>query len=263
MAALVALGHVALRYQTPRSETVALADLSFTVARGEFLALVGPSGCGKSTVLSLLAGLITPSAGRILWPGREAAPGPDDDGRVGYMLQHDQLFPWYDVWDNVCLGLRVQRRLTAEKAERLRALLRQYGLGEFCHSDPRRLSGGMRQRAALIRTLAVEPELLLLDEPFSALDYQNRITVADDIASIIRSRRQTAILVTHDIAEAISLADRVLVLSARPGRVRADLPIRLDIDGPVIEKRRAPEFAAYFNRIWQELNGGEEEAHVR
>ena len=174
---------------------------------------------------------------------------------VGYMLQHDHLFPWCSVWDNVLLGLKIQHACTPEKEERLRSLLEQYGLADFIHSNPKHLSGGMRQRVALIRTLALEPELLLLDEPFSALDYQTRISVSDDIAGIIRKQGKTAILVTHDISEAISLADRVIILSRRPGSIKKTLDISLSCQSDrVIDKRQAPEFSKYFNEIWKELN---------
>ena len=250
---LVRVERVSLRYHTPQGETLAVDDISFQVREGEFLAIVGPSGCGKSTLLSLISGLIQPSEGRIFVAGREV--GPDSLGSVGYMLQHDHLFPWFNVWKNVLLGLDLRKQVTPEKERWLRGLLEQYGLGDFLSSFPRHLSGGMRQRVALIRTLAVSPEILLLDEPFSALDYQNRITVSDDIAGIIREEGKTAILVTHDISEAISLADRVLVMSERPGQLKSEIDIRLTSEsGHVIDKRQAPEFRGYFNRIWKELN---------
>lgn len=251
--AIVSVERVSLRYHTPLGETLALEDVSFEVEEGEFLALVGPSGCGKSTLLSLISGLLTPSSGQIFVSGNPV--GPHSLGQVGYMLQHDHLFPWCDVWHNVLLGLSLRKEATPEKEAWLQGLLRQYGLGDFIHRFPRHLSGGMRQRVALLRTLAISPQILLLDEPFSALDYQSRITVSDDIARIIRGEGKTAILVTHDISEAISMADRVLVLSERPGRLKCEIPLKLTSESShVIDKRHAPEFGAYFNRIWKELN---------
>lgn len=249
---ILSMERVFFSYHTPQGETLALDDISFEVREGEFVAIVGPSGCGKSTILSLIAGLLTPSSGCIFAAGRSV--GRETAGTVGYMLQHDHLFPWCSVWKNVLLGPSLSGKVSAEKEAWLRGLLEQYGLKDFIDSYPRHLSGGMRQRVALIRTLALSPRILLLDEPFSALDYQNRITVSDDIAAIIRREGKTALLVTHDISEAISLADRVLVLSERPGRLKCQIDIQLSSSAHVIDKRHAPEFGGYFNRIWKELN---------
>ncbi|MDO4733255.1 MAG: ABC transporter ATP-binding protein [Bacillota bacterium] len=252
-APLLEMENVSMLYHTPQGETAALSDLSLQLEKGAFLAIVGPSGCGKSTILSLIAGLLRPSSGEIRIAGEPVGEGIPP--LVGYMLQHDHLFPWCTLWDNVLLGLKIRGEVKSAQKERVAALLEQYGLAEFRNSLPRHLSGGMRQRAALIRTLALEPELLLLDEPFSALDYQTRLRVSDDIGTIIRSRGKTAVLVTHDISEAISMADRVLVLSARPGQIRYQERIFLSSSsGRVLEKRQAPEFAACFDRIWKELN---------
>ena len=233
-------------------ETVhALKDVSFQIYEGEFIVLVGPSGCGKTTVLSLIAGILAPSSGKLLFSGEPQKPGMYR--QAGYMLQHDHLFPWNDILTNVLLGLKIQHKDTPEMKRFAESLLEQYGLGDFKHSLPKQLSGGMRQRAALIRTLALQPELLLLDEPFSALDYQTRILVSEDIASIIRGQKKTAILVTHDISEAISLADRILIFSRRPGTVKRILPITFQNAQSVSEKRQSPEFAQYFELIWKEL----------
>lgn len=249
----VRFNNVSMRYLTKQGITHALQDINFTVNKGDFIAIVGPSGCGKSTILSLISGLIKPSDGEIYVCGKGI--NEKDNQNVGYMLQHDHLFPWCSVWDNVMLGLKIKRLVSKEKEKYVRTLLEQYGLGDFIHSSPKHLSGGMRQRAALIRTLALEPEILLLDEPFSALDYQTRIAVSDDIASIIRSQHKTAILVTHDISEAISLADRVLILSKRPGTIKKTVDISLTSKSDrVIDKRQAREFAGYFNTIWKELD---------
>lgn len=243
--------NVGLCYQSPEGETEALENLSFRVDQGEFLILLGPSGCGKTTVLSLMAGLMPPSNGEILLDGEKLSK--ENAGKIGYMFQHDQLFPWCRVIDNVLLGCRIRKENSKASRQKATALLEQYGLGGFAESFPGALSGGMRQRAALIRTLATDPALLLLDEPFSALDYQTRIRVSEDIASIIKREGKTAVMVTHDISEALSLADRIIVLSGRPARVKREL--KLDMDGRgVIARRASPLFAEYFNLIWRELD---------
>lgn len=243
--------HLCYSYHTLEGETQALSDISFDVRDGEFFAIVGPSGCGKSTLLSLLCGLISPEEGEILIDGIGRR---DSDAAIGYMLQRDHLFEWRSIYDNVSLGLEIQKRLDEEAKEELRNMLDTYGLSKFKESKPAQLSGGMRQRAALIRTLALKPDILLLDEPFSALDYQTRLEVCDDISTIIRTQKKTAVLITHDLSEAISAADRILVLSSRPGRVKTILEIHFDkaFDRPLL-RRNAPEFSAYFNQLWKEL----------
>lgn len=207
------LQHISYTYHTLQGETLALSDISFSLKKGEFAAIVGPSGCGKSTLLSLICGLLPCTEGQIKINGK---PLKESTTNVGYMLQHDELFEWRTIYNNVILGLEVQHALTARTKQRAHELLDIYGLGDFKNARPSELSGGMRQRAALIRTLVLEPELLLLDEPFSALDYQTRLQVGDDIGQIIRNEGKSALLVTHDLSEAISLADRVIVLSNRP-----------------------------------------------
>ena len=225
MSTLLEMKDVWLSYHTKEGETEALAGVTLTVDEGEFVALVGPSGCGKTTVLSVIAGLLSPTAGSVRLCGRDVT-GPTDS--VGYMLQRDTLFEWLTIRANVLLGLRIQKKLTPERTAYADALLEKYGLGDFADRYPAQLSGGMRQRAALIRTLAFKPRLLLLDEPFSALDAQTRVTVGDDVCGIIREEGGTALMVTHDIAEAAALAGRVVVLSPRPahvvGQVVPDLP---------------------------------------
>lgn len=213
---------VSYSYHSLEGETPALTNISFTAEAGEFLAVVGPSGCGKSTLLSLLCGLAEPEAGSVLIDGRPLAEARDT---IGYMLQKDHLFEWRSILSNVSLGLEIQKRLNDDSRSQLFQMLKTYGLDQFQNKKPSQLSGGMRQRAALIRTLALKPDLLLLDEPFSALDYQTRLSVCDDISSIIRRTRKTAILVTHDLSEAISVADRIIVLSPRPATVKAIIPI--------------------------------------
>ena len=252
---LLEVSHVCYSYHTLSGETQALTDITFSVEEGEFLAVVGPSGCGKSTLLSLLAGLMQPEQGTI---HISQSPVSRRQTNIGYMLQKDHLFEWRTVYQNVILGLEIQKRQTAENLAHVEQMLKDYGLAAFKGSRPSELSGGMRQRAALIRTLALNPDLLLLDEPFSALDYQTRLNVCDDVYSIIKKEKKTAILVTHDLSEAISMADRILILSKRPARIRRILDIHF-ADGSLtpMQRRQAPEFKDYFNEIWKELNTDE------
>ncbi len=247
---------ISYSYHSPEGATPALSNVSFSVNSGEFLSIVGPSGCGKSTLLSLLSGLLEPEEGTIYI---EDTPLTHAHIGIGYMLQRDHLLAWRTIRENAALGLEIQHRKTKEAMQELDEMLENYGLGGFSSAHPSELSGGMRQRAALIRTLILKPDLLLLDEPFSALDYQTRLSVCDDIASIIRETKKTAILITHDLAEAISTADRVLVLSARPGRVKAEIPLAFSpqYDSP-LKRRNAPEFAGYFQNVWNELRNPDE-----
>lgn len=245
MEPLIHLSHVSFSYHTPGGETLALSDIDFSVYPEEFLAIVGPSGCGKSTLLSILSGLLKPEKGERL----------ASNHTIGYMLQRDHLFEWRSIWKNVTLGLEIQKRLNAETKVYARSLLEEYGLLPFADSYPSELSGGMRQRAALIRTLVLKPDLLLLDEPFSALDYQTRLNVSNDIGQILRHSKKTAILVTHDLSEAISLADRVITLSSRPATISNIVPIQFELDEDTpLHRRNAPEFKQYFNLLWKELN---------
>ena len=243
--------HLCYSYHTLEGETQALSDISFDVKDGEFFAIVGPSGCGKSTLLSLLCGLIEPENGSILIDG---CPRQDSDAVIGYMLQRDHLFEWRTIFSNISLGLEINHRLDEAAKQELTEMLDTYGLLQFKDSRPSQLSGGMRQRAALIRTMALKPDILLLDEPFSALDYQTRLEVCDDISSIIRTEKKTAILITHDLSEAISVADRILILTSRPGKVKAVMEVRFapEFDRP-LSRRNAPEFSSYFNQLWKEL----------
>lgn len=235
-------------YHSMEGEIRALSNISFSVQTGEFLAIVGPSGCGKTTLLSLIAGLLAPGIGEVLLDGTPVERG---DTRIGYMLQKDHLFEWRTIFANACLGLEIQKKLDDTHKDKVRQLLKLYGLEEFAQSRPSELSGGMRQRAALIRTLALEPELLLLDEPFSALDYQTRLAVCDDISTIIRSQRKTAVLITHDLSEAVSVADRILILTERPGRIREVMTLVFPEDAPgPLKRRNCPEFSSYFNDVW-------------
>lgn len=235
-------------YHNLDGETPALSNLSFSMQKGEFVSIVGPSGCGKSTLLSLISGLIPPEEGTITLYGK----------RMGYMLQKDHLLEWRTIYKNIILGLEIQHLLTPETKNKVEEYLTQYGLSDFANAKPSELSGGMRQRAALIRTLITEPDLLLLDEPFSALDYQTRLNVSDDIGQIIRREHRSAILVTHDLSEAISLSDRVIVLSKRPANIKTTVLLSFDLeDDTPLHRRNAPEFKTYFNLIWKELNEDE------
>ena len=242
------LSNVTHIYQDLKSETLAVSDLSLSVKKGEFVALVGPSGCGKTTLLSIISGMIKPTEGSVTIAGKEA-----DVTNVGYMLQYDHLLEWQTIRSNTLLGLRVRRMLNNETEAYADELLSRYGLSEFNEAYPSQLSGGMRQKAALIRTLVLKPEMLLLDEPFSALDFQTRLTLADEVRRIIRLEEKTAILVTHDISEAVSLADKVVVLTKRPASIKAVHNIELS-GSTSLEKRTDTSFAGYFDLVWNELN---------
>ena len=252
MEELLKIDHISYSYHNLDGETTALQDVCFDVKDGEFLAIVGPSGCGKSTLLSLIAGLTEPSSGNIYIDGKDIKAS----GRnIGYMLQKDHLLDWRSTVKNLTLGLEIQHKLNENSYVCINEMLKTYGLITFKDAKPSELSGGMRQRAALIRTLMMEPDILLLDEPFSALDYQTRLEVADDIWGIIRKEKKTAILITHDIGEAVSMADRIVVLSDRPGKVKNIINVELSLgeDRTPFKARSAPEFSDYFNLIWKEL----------
>ena len=238
-------------YQAENGEIFALDRICFSMEKGEFLSIVGPSGCGKSTLLSIIAGLLSPEEGTI------AVNNPDGSlhyPKIGYMLQRDHLFEWRTVYRNVTLGLELNHTMTKEHLDTVERLLKDYGLDKFRDKRPSELSGGMKQRAALIRTLALEPQLLLLDEPFSALDYQTRLFVSADICRLIRAAGKTMIIITHDLSEAISLADRIIVLSGRPAVVKNEVNVSLTLaDDSPLAARNAPEFQQYFNMLWEDL----------
>ncbi len=244
------LKSVSYSYQTMEAETLALKDISLQIEEGEFVSIVGPSGCGKSTLLNLICGLIYPDSGEILLKGKAME---EMAMNIGYMLQKDHLFEWRTIYSNVTLGLEIQNRLNETSKQYVNQMLKTYGLSEFAAARPSQLSGGMRQRAALIRTLAMEPELLLLDEPFSALDYQTRLEVCDDIYKILKKENKTAILVTHDLSEAISVGDRVIILGSRPAEIKDIITLSFDKELTPLQRRNAKPFAAYFNTIWKEL----------
>lgn len=235
--------NVSMHYHSKQGETVAVEDMNFSVFDGEFVAIIGPSGCGKTTLLSLAAGLLPPTKGKVKTNGCS----------FGYMLQKDELFPWRTIEKNIFLPLEIKKTDNRETRQRALALAEKYGLKQFLKNYPSSLSGGMRQRAALIRTLAVNPDVLLLDEPFSALDYQTRLSVCDDVYKIIRSEKKTALLITHDISEAISLADRIFVLSRRPAKVIASHELSFSENEP-LKRRENKEFSKWFEILWRELN---------
>lgn len=246
--------NISMIYHTLNGEVEAISDIDFKVYEGEIIGIVGPSGCGKSTLLSIISGLITPSSGEVIVKGRKVTKPSKN---IGYMFQRDHLLEWRNILQNVLLGLEIQNRVDKKAVEKAEKLLDTYGLGEFKESYPRQLSGGMRQRAALIRTLMVEPELLLLDEPFSALDYQTRLAISDEIGLILKNENKTTLMVTHDIAEAISISDRIIILSNRPAKIKDIIDIELTCPNnkwSPINCREAPEFRHYFNRIWKELD---------
>lgn len=221
-----------------------LEDITFNLNEGEIIAIVGPSGSGKSTLLNIISKLIEPTEGEIYV-----------DGEIGYMFQCDHLFNWRTVWKNIMLGLEIKKEKNQENIDKTKELLTKYGLIDFINSYPQELSGGMRQRIALIRTLATNPQVLLLDEPFSALDYQTRINVSEDIFKMIKDSNVSAILVTHDISEAIAMADRVIVLSHRPAKLKKIIDIKTDSpDNTPFNKRLSSEFRKYFDEIWGLLN---------
>ena len=254
---ILELKNISYAYHNLQGETLALKDISFGVKEGEFVAIVGPSGCGKSTLLSIIAGLLKPEGGTIV------VNNPDGSlhyPKVGYMLQHDHLFEWRTVYKNVILGLEINHMMTPERLAYVDKLLHDYELEKFKDKRPSELSGGMKQRAALIRTLAMGPELLLLDEPFSALDYQTRLMVSADICRLIRRTGKTVVIITHDLSEAISLADRIIVLSRRPATVKEEVPIKLTLqDDSPLAARHAPEFQGYFSHLWEVLTNESQE----
>lgn len=242
---VLSINHLKKSYHDKKSEIKALDDINFDVYEKEFISIVGPSGCGKSTILSILSMLEEKSGGTF---------SLDKDATIGYMLQEDSLFFWRTILDNCLIGLEVTNKLNEENKNYVLNLLKTYGLYEFKDKYPSSLSGGMRQRVALIRTLAIKPDILLLDEPMSALDYQSRLAISDDIYKIIKSEGKTAIMVTHDIAEAISMSDRVIVLTKRPAKVKKIYEIKLSNKSTPINNRKCKEFSTYYDTIWRDLD---------
>lgn len=246
--------HLSKSYDADGRIVPVIGDLSLTLAEGEIVAVVGPSGCGKTTMLNTLCGLIAPDAGRISWYGRASNGHPQN---VGYMLQKDLLLPWRSALRNVMLGLEIRGVSLSDAEERSHVMLDQLGLHGFDEHYPSTLSGGMRQRVALARTLVNEPQVLLLDEPFAALDFQTKLLIESDTARLVRQSRRSVLLITHDIEEAVSLADRVIVLSKRPTRVKAEYRIALGTDRTdMIAARESASFSAYVRQIWADLDVG-------
>ena len=247
MQPVLELKDVGLNYHSKSGETQAIKSISFSINDGEFVGLVGPSGCGKTTVLSLISGIIKPSCGEVLVNGKNIK---SNKTKIGYMFQKDLLFPWRTIMENVNLGLELQK---IKQSKKVVELLKKYGIYEFKDKYPHELSGGMRQRVALIRTLVLNPQILLLDEPFGALDYQTRQKVIDDISSIIKSEKMTSLLVTHDVTEAISMCDRVIILSQRPSCVKKEIKIKLDKSKSPTQRKTESKFFDYQTQIWKEL----------
>ena len=243
---LLEIKELSKNYLTPKKVICALENINLDIYENEFVVLVGPSGCGKSTILSIIGNLENKSSGKIEFK--------KDNVKVGYMFQEDALFPWLTVLDNCMLGLKIQKKDNEENIKYVKTLLKKYGLSNFEKSYPKELSGGMRQRVALIRTLALKPDILLLDEPFSALDYQTRITVSDDVFKIIKEEKKTALMVTHDISEACAIGSKVVVLSNRPAIIKNIYAIDMENKGLPSENRKNSKFSYYYNLIWKDLD---------
>lgn len=247
---IIEVRNISLIYHSPKFETLAIQNINFDVFRGEFVSIVGPSGCGKTTILSIIAGLLKHSSGSILVGGLPPTP---KNQKSGYMFQKDNLLGWRNIEKNVLLGLEIQGKNTKQNRMRAFELLDKYGLKDFRKKRPDQLSGGMRQRVALIRTLALNPDILLLDEPFSALDYQTRLNVCDDVASIIKQEKKTAILVTHDLQEAISMSNRIIVLTARPAKIKKIYTLNFDEKLTPFQKRQTEQAEILFKQLWREI----------
>lgn len=241
---ILSIHNISKNYYTLKEEIKAIDNISLNIKKGEFISIVGPSGCGKSTLLSILNKQEEQTTGEINYYNKT----------IGYMLQEDALFEWLNVLDNCLLGLKIKKKLNTNNKEYVLKLLCKYGLKDFIYSYPNSLSGGMRQRVALIRTLALKPDILLMDEPFSALDYQSRINISNDIYNILKSENKTLILVTHDISEAITICDKIIVLTNRPAKIKSIYNIKYDKDITPLEKRNTETFNKYYNLIWKDID---------
>ncbi len=239
----LSVDHIHKEFNSKNSSLVAIEDISFSLNTGEIVAVVGPSGCGKSTLLNIIAGLDVQDNGSILFD--------NDNPKISYMLQTDALLPWKSVLDNSILGLRIKKELTCEKVEKIKTLLKEYGLKDFIDKKCSVLSGGMKQRVALIRSLAIEPDILLLDEPFCALDYCTRLSIVSDVHKILKHSNTTTIIITHDIEEALNIADRIIVLSSRPSTIKSEyiLPFKDEVS-----RRKSEKYEKIYNSIWEDLN---------
>ncbi len=255
MSVILKIENVSLRYQTLKEETMAIENISFEIDKGDFISLIGPSGCGKSSMLSIISGSVKKDTGSVFFQ-EEQLEGFNN--KIGYMLQNDNLLPWRTVYKNILLGLEIQKKLSKENIDYAVSLLKKYGIWEFRDSFPSGLSGGMRQRVSLIRTLCVKPELLLLDEAFSALDYQTRMNVSNDVYNILKNEDKTMLMVTHDINEAVALSNKVIVLSNRPATVKKIFNIDFPDDRNTFSIRREAKFQNYVKDIWKEVSGSDE-----
>ena len=254
MQEILKVENLSKKYQNKEGEVQALKNINFRIKPGEFVSIIGPSGCGKSTLLSIIAGLEEKTTGKIYLEGKEINGVSTE---IGYMLQKDCLLEWRNILSNTMFGLEVKGIKTKENQKYVESLLKKYNLYDFKNKYPSELSGGMRQRVALIRTLAIRPKILLLDEAFSALDYQTRIMVTNDIYAILEKEKITALIVTHDISEAISMSDRILVLSNRPGTIKDIHKIDFETKNRTpLNTRENPKFSQYFNVLWKELREG-------
>ncbi|MGL5693170.1 MAG: ABC transporter ATP-binding protein [Peptostreptococcaceae bacterium] len=242
---IVKVTDICQNFYSKEGELEVLKNINFSLKQGEILTLLGPSGSGKSTILNILTKLLVPTSGEVII-----------NGNIGYMFQKDHLLEWRNIMDNITIGLEVQHKKTPEAIDRVERLLKTYGLWEFRNMYPKELSGGMRQRVALIRTLSVNPDILLLDEPFSALDYQTRLLVSDDVYKIIKNENKSIILVTHDISEAISMSDKVAILSKRPATIKNiyDIDLKMEGERTPLKTRKVPDFQKYFDILWKELD---------
>ena len=249
MQSLLQIKNLSKNYITKNKVTKAVDNISLDINENEFITLIGPSGCGKSTILSIIGNLDEKSSGIIKFKNK--------DVKVGYMFQEDLLFPWLTVYENTILGLKIKKELNEENKKYVNDLLEKYGLIEFKNNYPRELSGGMRQRVALIRTLATKPDILLLDEPFSALDYHTRIEISDDVYKIIKNEEKTAIMVTHDIQEAIAMSDKVIVLSKRPAKIKRIYDIVLENKSVPSKNRNDKNFSNYYEKIWKDFDSND------
>lgn len=243
------INHLTKNYYNKNGEIQAIKDISFSLNNDEFIAIIGSSGCGKSTLLSILSGIEEKSSGEITYNKKNV--------KVGYMLQDDALFPWLTILNNALIGLDITKQKNEKNILYVKSLLKKYGLEKYLDKYPNQLSGGMRQRVALIRTLAIKPDILLLDEPFCSLDYMTRLSVSDDVYKIIKDQKIPTILVTHDLSEAISLADKVLILSKRPTVIKKIVEIKLTNKSNPIKNRKAKEFADYYELLWRALDKNE------
>ncbi len=243
---ILTINNLSKTYYNKEKELLVLDNINFTIKENSITAIVGPSGCGKSTILNIIGGLEDKTKGNILFNKNK--------NKIGYMFQTDSLFPWLTILDNCLIGLKIKKELTKNNIDYVKKLLNNYGLKDFINSYPNNLSGGMRQRVALIRTLAINPDILLLDEPFSALDYQSKLIVTDDVYNIIKKEKKTTIIITHDIEEAISMADTIIVLSSRPAKIKEVYDIKLTNATSPINNRSCKEFNDYYKKIWESID---------